>query len=216
MQPQSLYQSLFPTERNGLSKKEMLEKWSVQYPYFSAIHFFLLNETPVSDDNYQKNAQKAALYFKTPYQLLNQLSKAQENPLEKFSATSNNNKGAKSDNLLFEPLYSSDYFASQGIKLNDEVKTNDKLGKQLKSFTEWLKTTKKTQNTPNSEAESEIDLSVEKMAENSNIEVEILTESLAEVYIQQGKKQKAIDIYKKLSLQFPSKNAYFAEKIKSI
>ena len=45
--------------------------------------------------------------------------------------------------MLFEPMHMVDYFASQGIKLTEEVQTADKLGKQLKSFTEWLKTMKK-------------------------------------------------------------------------
>lgn len=216
MDAQSLYQSLFPKEIKELSKKEMLEKWSTQYPYCSAIHFYLLNETPVTDISYEKKVQKAALFFKNPYHLLHQLSNAKVNVLDKFSNATPNQKAGQSENLLFEPLYSTDYFASQGIKLSEELVSNDKLGKQLKSFTDWLKTTKKTNATLNTEDTSEIDLSVEKMAENSNIEVEILTESLAEVYIQQGKKQKAIDIYKKLSLQFPSKNAYFAKKIKSL
>jgi hypothetical protein len=45
--------------------------------------------------------------------------------------------------MLFEPMHMVDYFASQGIKLNDDVHKGDKLGKQLKSFTEWLKTMKK-------------------------------------------------------------------------
>ena len=45
--------------------------------------------------------------------------------------------------MVFEPMHLVDYFASQGIKLSEEVQTGDKLGKQLKSFTEWLKTMKK-------------------------------------------------------------------------
>ena len=42
--------------------------------------------------------------------------------------------------LVFEPYYTVDYFASQGIKNNLEEKPKDRLGQQLKSFTEWLKT----------------------------------------------------------------------------
>jgi hypothetical protein len=45
--------------------------------------------------------------------------------------------------LAFEPYHTVDYFASQGIKLSQEEVTKDKFGKQLKSFTEWLKTMKK-------------------------------------------------------------------------
>ena len=54
-----------------------------------------------------------------------------------------------SDNAItFEPMHMVDYFASQGIKLSEEVQPADKLGKQLKSFTEWLKTMKKVQTLP--------------------------------------------------------------------
>jgi len=61
-----------------------------------------------------------------------------------------------------------------------------------------------------------VDASVQNMAEKSNIEEDIVTESMAEVYLQQGKKEKAIEIYQKLSLLNPSKNAYFAAKINEI
>ena len=47
---------------------------------------------------------------------------------------------AKDQPLVFEPYYTVDYFASQGIKNNIEEKPKDRLGQQLKSFTEWLKT----------------------------------------------------------------------------
>lgn len=42
---------------------------------------------------------------------------------------------------------------------------------------------------------------------------EPVSETLAEVYIRQGKKAKAIELFEKLSLQNPEKNAYFAQKI---
>jgi tetratricopeptide (TPR) repeat protein len=41
----------------------------------------------------------------------------------------------------------------------------------------------------------------------------LVSESLAEVYGKQGKKEKAIDMYRKLILQNPEKKAYFANKI---
>ncbi|HWB91178.1 MAG TPA: hypothetical protein VG605_04980, partial [Puia sp.] len=47
---------------------------------------------------------------------------------------------APAQDLLFEPYHTIDYFASQGIKLTLEDHPSDTLGKQLKSFTEWLKT----------------------------------------------------------------------------
>ena len=117
---------------------------------------------------------------------------------------------------LFEPLFATDYFASQGIKLREEVLANDKLGKQLRSFTDWLKTMKKVHEGKLPAGSETLDLSVQKLAEKSNKEEEVITETMAEVYLQQGKQQKAREIYEKLSLLNPSKMAYFAAKIDQI
>ena len=41
----------------------------------------------------------------------------------------------------------------------------------------------------------------------------IVSETLAQIYIEQTLYDKAIDIYKKLSLKYPEKSAYFVQKI---
>ena len=120
-----------------------------------------------------------------------------------------------SEDLLFEPLHVTDYFASQGIKLSDELQPIDKLGKQLKSFTEWLKTMKRIHVAPQNN-DVETDHSVETLAEKSNAEDEIITETMAEVLVHQGRNTKAIDVYKKLSLLNPAKSAYFAARINQL
>lgn len=129
---------------------------------------------------------------------------------------------AKKDNetsepLAFEPYHTVDYFASQGIKLSQEEVPKDKLGKQLKSFTEWLKTMKRL---PVSEQVKPLDIkaeqNVESMAAHSVEPEEVYTEAMAEVWLRQGNREKAREIYNKLSLLNPSKRAYFAAKIDSI
>ena len=47
-------------------------------------------------------------------------------------------------------------------------------------------------------------------------EDDIVSEDLAEIYLAQGLKNEAIEIYRKLSLQNSEKSAYFAEKIENI
>ncbi|CAN5875653.1 hypothetical protein BH11BAC4_BH11BAC4_17120 [soil metagenome] len=123
---------------------------------------------------------------------------------------------ARDDEMIFEPLFATDYFASQGIKLSEEVQTGDKLGKQLKSFTEWLKTMKKVHESKFPVGNEQTDMAMQKLAEKSNQEDDIITESMAEAYLQQGKFKKAKEILEKLSLFNPSKSAYFAAKIASI
>ena len=45
-------------------------------------------------------------------------------------------------------------------------------------------------------------------------EEEYLTETLAGIYIKQGKYLKALEIIKRLNLNIPKKNAYFADQIR--
>jgi len=113
--------------------------------------------------------------------------------------------------LSFQPYHTVDYFASQGIKFIPEEKPTDRFGKQLKSFTEWLKAMKRL---PQSEVPGSTDKvseqKVEQMAEHSIDAGEIITETMAEVWIKQGNKEKAVETYNKLSLLNPDKSAYFA------
>lgn len=118
--------------------------------------------------------------------------------------------------MLFEPMHMVDYFASQGIKLTDEVQMADKLGKQLKSFTEWLKTMKKIHVENEGETTVKTDENVQVLAENSNTETEVLTEAMAEVFARQGKMGKAGEVYQKLSLLNPAKSTYFAAKLENL
>lgn len=119
--------------------------------------------------------------------------------------------------ITFEPYHTVDYFASQGIKLSQQEVTNDTLGKQLKSFTEWLKTMKRLPETaapaPGTNAGER---NVEHLAAHSLQSADIVTESMAEVWLKQGNREKAIDVYNKLSLHHPGKSAYFAAKIEAL
>ncbi|HEX5654193.1 MAG TPA: hypothetical protein VFX58_14025 [Chitinophagaceae bacterium] len=116
--------------------------------------------------------------------------------------------------ISFEPYHTVDYFASQGIRFREEEKPRDKFGQQLKSFTEWLKLLKTAPvaetavgSTPAAEEK------VEQLAAHSLADREVVTEAMAEVWEKQGKHDKALAIYHKLSLLNPSKSSYFAAKI---
>ena len=91
-------------------------------------------------------------------------------------------KAKNAESIVFAPYHMIDYFASQGIKLVLEDQPMDNFGKQLKSFTDWLKVMKKlpprsvSENTNEKEAER-----IRHFAAHSIEERDILTESMAEV-----------------------------------
>jgi len=124
----------------------------------------------------------------------------------------------KAFELTFEPYHTIDYFASQGIKFIQEENPTDKFGKQLKTFTDWLKTMKRLP--PNPLPEDDPDdtnnAEIEMIAANSIEAKDVETETMAEVLAKQGKVDKAIEMYLKLSLLNPTKIAYFAAKIEHI
>jgi tetratricopeptide (TPR) repeat protein len=119
--------------------------------------------------------------------------------------------------IPIEPLYTIDYFASQGIKLPVDEIPNDQLARKLKSFTEWLKSMKKLQpDKVDRQMDKDTENHIRTAAEHSNDSQELYTEALAEVYLKQGLDDKAIEVFKKLSLLDPSKSAYFAARIREI
>ena len=119
-----------------------------------------------------------------------------------------------------------DYFASQGIKIDLNQGHQDELSTKLKKFTDWLKEVKhpvtEGQTAPESEAdtpfssESDIEKAVVTIAEKSNESREVVTETMAEVLGKQGRREKAIQLYQKLSFINPEKSVYFAAKIQQL
>jgi tetratricopeptide (TPR) repeat protein len=129
-----------------------------------------------------------------------------------------------------------------GVVVNEAKEINTEKEKSLMrmmSFAEWLNyMSSNTQKAKEEEAEQkalktmwqkqklaaaieeesdEIPEAVFEMAVNSiSRKDELVSESLAEVYVKQGKKEKAIEMYQKLSLLNPEKNVYFAAKIENL
>jgi hypothetical protein len=126
-------------------------------------------------------------------------------------------QSSTTDELIFEPFHTVDYFASQGIKPPSLDQPSDRFGQQLKSFTDWLKVMKRL---PLAEVTRQIPVDKEKqvaaLAHESLDEKQVWTEAMAEVWIKQGERQKAVRIYQQLSLLDPSKSAYFAAKINEL
>ncbi|HEY4286334.1 MAG TPA: hypothetical protein VGN00_04475 [Puia sp.] len=146
-----------------------------------------------------------------------QTSQSISTTLAAASATLNTPVPAAEQTFVFEPYHTIDYFASQGIKLTLDENPSDQLGKQLKSFTDWLKVMRRL---PQKEREIVPDRAAEQtvqtIAAHSVVGREIVTETMAEVLAKQGMPDRARAVYEKLSLLNPDKRAYFATKIEQL
>ncbi|MEO7984283.1 MAG: hypothetical protein ABI688_09390 [Bacteroidota bacterium] len=169
-----------------------------------------------------KPVQPFPVQEKEPDPVLEVNDRLIEKPLVELPTLKPELPGSKADDLsktelVFEPFYTVDYFASQGIKFKEEEKPRDKFGQQLKSFTDWLKTMKRLPVTEiGMTVASNSEKKVEQLAEHSLAGGEVVTEAMAEVWEKQGNPGKAIEVYNKLSLLDPSKSPYFAAKIEDL
>lgn len=204
-----------------------LESFADAHPWFGTAHYLLaMKKQQLNSSDTAEALQRAALYYHPiwfAHQAKNigeakQDFEAVSAPIQSTAqATENISETISSKvdeaELAFEPYHTVDYFASQGIKLKEDPNANDQLTQQVKSFTQWLRTMKKihveqaASSTPIAENE------VIAKADDSNAKTDVITEAMAEVLIKQGKKEQALDLYRKLSLLQPEKSHYFASLI---
>ena len=98
-------------------------------------------------------------------------------------------------------------------KFENEVENsngNPLIDKFLKSNTGAIRRNNENENA--SENETRIDIAEKSDTENE----ELITETLAGIYMQQKSYDKALAAYKKLSLKYPEKSIYFATQIEEI
>ena len=211
---------------NLINKKDIsfLEDISIKHPSFSISHILLakglLNTESV---RYNQKLKKAALYSLDRKQLFRLISQVVTN------------KETVKENFPIEV-----------IKVEEEAiitpKEELKIGKALEfdkteeySFSEWLTLTKVKkinrekseekidlindfiENSPRIKVEKNKFFSPTETAKSSIIENdELVTETLARVYLEQEHFEKAIESYKKLSVKYPKKSSFFADQINLI
>ena len=211
---------------NLINKKDIsfLEDISIKHPSFSISHVLLakglLNTESV---RYNQKLKKAALYSLNRKQLFRLISQdvkkneiAKENiPIKVIKVEEEVIITPKEELKIGKPLEfeeTEEYSFSEWLALTKVQKINREKSEEktdlINDFIEKSPTIKKKKNkffSPTETAKSSI-------IEND----ELVTETLARVYLEQEYFEKAIESYKKLSLKYPKKSSFFADQINLI
>jgi len=205
------------TQKIKKSEDEELDILINKYPYFSTAHLLLVKALSNIDSiRFNKQLKKTAAYTANRQLLFKLVTERtiieEKESLEKsIQEQSTTEKLKVGQPLKFnsEESYSfSEWLNISNIKKIKRGKENNttQIVDNFISQQPTIKTLKKT-----------IFFSPSEKAKESLIENnEIVTETLARVYLEQKYYEKAIAAYEKLSLKYPQKNSFFAEKIKLI
>ena len=236
-----IVQSLFDREHLQELTVDELKGMTESFPYSSILHLLYTKKLKTSlHIGYRDALMHTSLFFNQPqwlaYQMHddaeigvfrnNNVERSEEalkeeqadekNATEAIETTDTSIPEEERLEIPIDPYHTVDYFASQGIKLSKEEQ-KDELSKKVQSFTAWLRTMKRLQPAPETTTYKNIEeIFGNQHEEKTEDKNEVFTEAMAEVYLKQGMREKAIDIYHKLSLQNPANHHIFAARIQQI
>jgi tetratricopeptide (TPR) repeat protein len=185
-------------ENPGLLSEETLpelEELTEKYPYFQLAWMLFLKNLKITGHNgFESALKKAAVAVPDRKKLHRFLYSDSVNQLSGY------------------------YFGQAGIQQKDlpegEAIESEKGGSLIDKFLSSepapIRMDSENTNETREEEESEI---MEKSVSESD---ELITETLAMIYFEQKKYEKALDAFKKLSLKYPEKSVYFATRIEEI
>jgi len=210
---------------NQINKKDIpfLEDMSIKHPSFSLLHLLLakglLNTESI---RYNHKLKKAALYTldrKELFKLISenfQKQKTEKNTISKTKKLEKKSiRNLKEELKISHPLKfdtTEEHSFSEWLSLTKAQKINrEKSNEKTDVINNFIK------NNPSIKAEKNKFFSPTETAKLSIIEnEELVTETLARVYLEQEHFEKAIQAYKKLSLKYPKKSSLFADQINLI
>ena len=166
-----------------------LKKILNSYPYFQSVSAYLLKTLKIQEkESFNELLPRTALLSYDRKTLRDWLFTSEE------IDTPDNSKVEKYSFL--------DWFDI----INDEV---PKVEKKLDLIDEFIKNSPKIEFSKEEESDNEITV-------DTKIKDELITETLAKIYVTQKKFNKAIKAYDILSLKYPKKSSFFADQINYI
>jgi hypothetical protein len=195
----------------------IIDSLLLDFPYYQTAQLLLTKGLLNTDSiRYNQQLKKAAAYSLDRKLLFNLIiqTKAEHKsvPVLKKEKTENLPKELE----LSKPLDFNErekYSFSEWLALSKVKKIERKPKSQETDLINKFIDKKITISKPKKEAFFKaVDVAKESLVENN----ELVTPTLAKVYLEQGHYQKAISAYKKLSLKYPEKNSFFANQIKLI
>ena len=206
-------------ERLNQETLPLLKELNERYPAFEAGWIlYLKNLKNLNDSSFEQELIHIAIRIQDRrklYLFLNEPSRITESNEDQTIET-DTGKELKFDNLILPSEYQVESIVTPEEPLSDTIRPiQEKSGKKISLIEKFLEAQPKMP--PINETKSGSPM--ESQSQPEDVSDDLVTETLAMIYSQQGYYKKAIQIFEKLSLKYPEKSTYFAghiEKIKNL
>jgi len=215
MKAEQIFQYIQAPEKLNQETLPFLKELTQRHPAFEAAWIlYLRNLKNINDSSFEQELINGAIRIQNRrklYLFLNQ--KTQQTELEESESVEQvNAENTEIFNLIFAPEYRLD---ATEIEEETQPPNRKEPEKKFRLIDKFLEAQPKMPLIRSNESVSPMDSGEQNKDENDDL----VTETLASIYAQQGYYKKAIQIFEKLSLKYPEKSTYFAaqiEKIKSL
>jgi tetratricopeptide (TPR) repeat protein len=197
-----------------------------KYPYFDVARLLMLrNLYLLHDIDFGKEMRKAAVYLKSRWPIFELMAGygtpceaelvPDDIPVDRTMSLINaflDTLPADSFSLEAEGAAAVDYVSAY---LKDKKECNEDIPElRGQSLIDSFLAGDNERITLDLRGDAEPSVPVEPVVEETPSETSFFTETLANIYIKQGKYEKALEIIKRLCLEYPNKNRYFADQIR--
>jgi tetratricopeptide (TPR) repeat protein len=215
MKAEQIFQYIQAPEKLNQATLPFLKELTQRYPAFEAAWIlYLRNLKNINDSSFEQELINGAIRIQNRRKLYLFLNKETQEPDQEENESVELVKADDAEifNLIFAPEYRLD-----AMEIEEETlpPTGKEAGKKFSLIDKFLEAQPKMPMIKANESVSPMTSAEQNKDENDDL----VTETLASIYAQQGYYKKAIQIFEKLSLKYPEKSTYFAaqiEKIKSL
>ena len=210
----------------NINQKKELESIIFEYPYFQLAHAVYLKSLKIQDQfNFDLILKKTAILSSKRKMIFNWINDTENNlfKIEKrtkkikikdtqpignqIEGTSNFNKYKKEEQIM---LFVDWVMSYSNTKKENENRPLESKIEIIDSFLE------KNPKIPKSKEKGNTDDFLNLASDNKFNKSELMTETLAKIYVKQQKFKEALYAYRILSLKYPEKSSLFANQIKKL
>ena len=210
----------------NINQKKELESIIFEYPYFQLAHAIYLKSLKIQDQfNFDLILKKTAILSSRRKMIFNWINDTENNlfkiqkrtkkikikdtrPLgNHIEGTSNFDKSKEEEQRMLFVDWVMSYTNSKKENENRPLESKIEI---IDSFLE------KNPKIPKSNEKGNADDFLNLASDNKFNKSELMTETLAKIYVKQKKIKKALYAYKILSLKYPEKSSFFANQIKKL